>query len=427
MQETSEKIKASFDWVREPRILKIINALIEFDLAKEGTSRGKGAKGEEVGRAAHADVVRFVGGCVRDSFLGLSPKDIDAATRLHPEETIAALEQAGISAHPTGLSHGTITAAYDDAVVEITTLRSDVSTDGRRAVVAFTDDWTLDAKRRDFTINALYVSPQLSVFDPVGGMDDLASGTVRFIGNPEQRIKEDYLRILRFFRFSARFAANGFDATGLSACRRLKDGLSQLSAERIGAEMLALLSLPKATDALEVMAEAGILQAIYPHRAELSVGAALKDRQPDVPAAVMLAALWGEAGSDLMSAWRLSNDDNARRKMAVAAGSAVRPNMTPADVRACVYRLGRMAFNDGLLLAEARGVMTHEIVRAYADIAVAHAPPVFPLSGKDLLALGIESGPRIGEILRAVERRWVEEDFPGKDRLREILNEEIRK
>ncbi|NJM35940.1 MAG: CCA tRNA nucleotidyltransferase, partial [Rhodomicrobium sp.] len=184
---------------------------------------------------------RFVGGCVRDSLLGVPFKDIDVATTLRPDEVVGALRDAGLRSAPTGIEHGTVTGIVSGVGVEITTLRADVSTDGRRATVAFTTDWAVDARRRDFTLNALYATPHYEVFDAVGGLEDLAAKRVRFIDAPRDRIREDYLRILRFFRFSARFAG-GFDENGLRACAEERAGLKRLSAERVGDEMSSILA-----------------------------------------------------------------------------------------------------------------------------------------------------------------------------------------
>ncbi|MEX0644239.1 MAG: CCA tRNA nucleotidyltransferase [Parvularculaceae bacterium] len=244
--------------------------------------------------AAAPGAARFVGGCVRDSLIGEAPKDFDIATRLAPPAVIAALKRDGLGAAPTGLDHGTVTAVANHIGVEVTTLRADVSTDGRRATVAFTEDWALDARRRDFRLNAIYLTADKKLYDPEGGVADAKAGRVRFIGAAHDRIREDYLRILRFFRFSARFSA-AFDAEGLAACAELKSGIAQLSAERIGDEFSKILALARASLAVDRMAQSSILHEIWPAPPRLDVFAALKALDPEAGAPLGLAALWGAA------------------------------------------------------------------------------------------------------------------------------------
>ena len=224
------------EWLAKPQTQRVFAAL---------TVAGHGA--------------RAVGGCVRNSLMGLAVTDIDIATTALPAETAAAAKAAGFAAIPTGIEHGTITVVADHLPYEVTTLRRDVATDGRRAVVAFTQDWSEDARRRDFTMNALYCAADGTVFDPLGGYGDLKARRVRFIGDPSERIREDYLRILRFFRFHATYSAGALDADGARACVRLRDGLRQLSAERIGAETMRLLVAPRAVEAVTEMFELGLL------------------------------------------------------------------------------------------------------------------------------------------------------------------------
>ncbi|MGF1543149.1 MAG: hypothetical protein ACFB00_01345 [Parvularculaceae bacterium] len=278
---------ARFAWIDDAPIRRIVDALL----------------------AARPASARFVGGCVRDGLLGASANDVDLATQLRPEDAVRALEAASVRVAPTGFEHGTVTAvAHADgrrAVVEVTSLRADVATDGRRAVVAFTDDWARDASRRDFTINALYLTPDRRVFDPTGGLVDLAAGRVRFIGAPAARLREDYLRILRFFRFSARFARGAFDQEGLAACAAAVDGRARLSKERIGQEFGAILAHATAPRAVEAMAETGALAALWSTPADLQALRRLKAAAPDADAPAGLAALLGAAGDGLMGDQRL--------------------------------------------------------------------------------------------------------------------------
>lgn len=399
--------RASFGWVRRPPVRKIVAAL----------------------EAAEAGASRFVGGCVRDSLLGQAPKDIDIATTLTPEETIAALHAAGLSAAPTGLDHGTVTGVADHVGVEITTLRADVSTDGRRATVAFTKDWRVDAGRRDFRLNAIYLTLDDRLFDPVGGAEDARAGRVRFIGEAKDRIREDYLRILRFFRFSARFA-KGFDAEGLGACAALAGGMDVLSAERIGGEFCRILALPNAALAADAMAAAGVLAHVWPAPAERQTLRKLKELDADAPAPLGLAALFGaeadggpEPGTEgLDRALRLSNAEGLRRRKALAAAAGM-PGLDAKGARALLYRMGAEAYGDGLKLAEARGASADFAM--LGEVPKKRAPPAFPISGKHVVAQGIAPGPDVAAIVDEVEARWIAEDFPSTERLKALLREAV--
>lgn len=389
-----------FTWMEEAPARKIIAAL---DASRPGASR-------------------FVGGCVRDSLLGETPKDFDIATTLLPQEVIKALNAAGLGAAPTGVEHGTITGIADRTGVEITTLRADVATDGRRATVAFTEDWSLDARRRDFRLNAIYLTTDRKLFDPAGGVNDARARRVRFIGNAEDRIREDYLRILRFFRFSARFAKD-FDAGGLAACARLKAGIAQLSAERVGDELLKILALPRAAAAINAMNAASILTAVWGDASDVASFAALKDLASDAPPALGLAALWGEAAG-LDAALRLSNADSRRRTAAHAGAEKIHAGLSEKDARALFYRLGDDVWRDALLLARARAKNAPDLA-SLAKRFETWTAPKFPLSGKDVIAAGVAKGPAVSRILNAVENAWIAEDFPPADRAQEILRQEI--
>lgn len=395
--------RARFGWIAADPVQRVLRAL---------TAADRGA-------------ARFVGGCVRDSMMGEKPKDVDVATTLTPEEVVAALHAAGLGAAPTGLDHGTVTAIADHFPIEVTTLRADVLTDGRRATVAFTTDWETDARRRDFTLNALYLTPDFQLFDPVGGAEDLAARRVRFIGAPEDRIREDYLRILRFFRFSARFAAQ-FDDAGLAACATLKSGVVALSAERVGDELVKILDLPGAARAVAAMIEAGVLGEVWPAPASAATLARLKALKADAPAPLGLAALWGEAGEGVDARLRLSNADGQRRRRAVERAPSVVAADSDRAIRALIYRLGSGGFHDALLLAEAR---TPDDGRRHFErhkvLAAAFSPPKLPFTGHDVTAAGVREGPQVAAALAAAEARWIEEDFPAPARGKEILAEEI--
>lgn len=365
---------------------------------------------------------RFVGGCVRDSLAGVAPKDIDIATALLPEEVMTALRADGIGVAPTGLAHGTVTAVADHVGVEVTTLRADVSTDGRRATVAFTQDWRTDALRRDFTINALSLTPDLVLYDYAGGVDDLVGRRVRFIGDARARIAEDYLRILRFFRFSARFA-DRFDADGLAAVSQSAGGVAHLSAERIGDEMQKILALPQAPFAVAGLSVSGVLRMVWPADADVQYIARLKTLEPAATPALGLAALFGAKGEGIDGVLRLSNAVAARRKAALAAAALIRAQTTFDEARVVQYRAGAQAFCDGLLLATARDARS-TIDEDLARLAAA-APPAFPILGRDVLAAGVPAGPKVAEILALVEARWVEEGFPSADRAHALLAETV--
>ncbi len=360
--------------------------------------------------AADGDA-RFVGGAVRDTLLGGGVADIDIATRHPPEAVIDRLTAKRIKAIPTGIAHGTITAVSQGTVIEVTTLRRDVATDGRHATVSFTDDWREDAARRDFTINALYADPiSGEIFDYFGGLDDLAARRVRFIGDPYQRIAEDHLRILRFFRFHARFGET-IDADGLAACTERANDLMALSRERIASELLRLIVAPAAVPTLRIMVDRAILSPVLPEidgdgigRLESLIG---REHAADVSADPIrhLAALIPSARVEGVGArLKLSN---VNRKRLVAATEAIGSE----SPEALAYRVGTISAIDRLLLADAN-------VAAVKD----WTPPRLPISGGTLVARGLDKGPQVAAALRAVEDRWIAEGFPGAARTGEIAD-----
>ncbi len=394
--------RAYFGWLDAPPLKKVIAAL----------------------EAAETSSARFVGGCVRDSLFGEAPKDFDVATTLAPEAVVAALKKAGLRSAPTGLEHGTVTAIADHQGVEVTTLRADVSTDGRRATVQFTRDWAVDAGRRDFTINAIYLTPEGRLYDPVGGIADAKTGTVRFIGDAATRIREDYLRILRFFRFTARFSER-CDGPGLAACAALKDGIARLSAERIGAEFMAILNLPRAAFALTAMRESGVLKEIWDAPANIDAVRRLKDIAPQVSAPVALAVLFGEGGAGVGTRLRLSNAEKAIRSNALRGAEKISPGLADKEVRVLVYRLGRDVFQDAAAAACALERIDEAEYARIAGIAESWTPPALPISGRHIIDAGVKRGPAVARILAAIEAQWVDEDFPDAPRLQEILRAQI--
>lgn len=370
--------------------------------------------------ALGAPNIRWVGGAVRDGLLGVPVADVDCATLLMPAEVIARCGRAGIRTVPTGIEHGTVTAILKDGPVEVTTLRRDVATDGRRATIAFASDWADDAARRDFTINALYAHPEtLEIADYFGGLDDLAEGRVRFIGDARQRIAEDHLRILRYYRFQTRFGAD-LDAEAEDACGALAHTLKGLSRERIAGELLALLALPDPHATLVRMRASGPLGVILPETCPSHLGAlerliAAETAQDIAPDPVRrLAALLPpspEIAETVAARLRLSK--NQRGKLVSAAER--KPDDT-SDPRALAYRLTPAAAIDRLLLlgADARPLTGWHV-------------PAFPLKGGAIVARGITAGPEVARILQAVEARWVAEGFPDSIRTAALLDEELAK
>ena len=366
---------------------------------------------------------RFVGGCVRNSLMGQGVDDIDIATRLRPEQTIAALKAAGLKAVPTGVEHGTVTGVSEREPYEITTLRRDVETDGRRAVVAFTEDWAEDAARRDFRLNALYADAKGTVFDPTGGgLEDAAAGRIVFVGEAETRIREDYLRILRFFRFYAWYGREAPDAVGLAACGALKAGMDRLSAERVSKELLKLLAAPDPRPSVRAMQDSGVLTQVLPDVQPLALFEALCGLSND-PVLRLSALLPTDEAAvvRIAGALRLSNAVRDRLAAIVADGAPVSPDMGEVAARAAIYRLGRPAFQDRLRLAEAATGGDGQSLRLLAD---EWPVPKMPVGGRELAKLGVKPGPETGRILKAFEAGWIADDFPTdghEDRLRGLI------
>jgi poly(A) polymerase len=374
---------------------------------------------------------RIVGGAVRNALIGKDVADIDIATPATPEQVIAAASAASLQVVPTGLQHGTVTVMSGGIPHEVTTLRRDVETDGRHAVVAFTDDWALDASRRDFTINALYCDADGTVYDPLGGYPDLVARRVRFIGDAHARIREDYLRILRFFRFSAQYVDGPIDSVGLVAACDLRAGLQHLSAERIRDEMLKTLAARNAADIIEVMFDHGFLVPILglapvPRhlRAVLTIA-------PHLGALGRLSALTIGTMEDALrlgSRFRLSTAEYERLGVTAWLTQRLQPGVTDRAARQWIYTNGTEPFLEALSIAAGRRGKDATWPRLRA-LAQTWQRPTFPLRGRDLIALGYVPGPSIGTHLRALEAWWMSEDFAtdAEALLARVSPPEIRK
>ena len=360
-------------------------------------------------------LVRLVGGAVRDGLAGQAVTDIDLATVLSPDEVLKRLENARIKVVPTGLTHGTVTAVLSSGPVEITTLRRDVATDGRHATIAFTDDWREDAARRDFTINALFADPFTgAVFDYFGGVEDLAQRRVAFIGDPFTRIAEDHLRIMRFFRFHARYGGAEPDAAALAACARRANDLMALSRERIADELFKILALPDPAAVIGLMIEQGIFRPVLPEIDNVAPLTRLIMRERDSTIAAdplrRLSALIPPdpaLAEEIAARLKLSN---AKRKRLACAAARVAGDAT--DPKALAYWVGHEGAVDRLLLGDGD-----------AHALIGWAVPALPISGGAIVARGIKAGPDVARILKRIERQWVSEGFPDAARVKAIADE----
>jgi poly(A) polymerase len=377
---------------------------------------------------------RFVGGCVRDALLDLEGGDLDLATPARPEAVMAALGAAKIRAIPTGIEHGTITAIIRPRHFEITTLRRDVETYGRRARVAFEAGWDEDAARRDFTINAIYLSPDGTLHDPTAGRADLAAHRVRFVGDPATRIAEDVLRILRYYRFEARFGEGAGDPAARAACRDAVARLRTLSAERVARELLRLIETPTPIRALKMMRADGVLAAILPEATRIDrlerliPGEPLAEFDKESWALRRLAALVSvDAAGAASLAERLRLPATWRKRLVgLAAPWPIDPAGDERAQRLAIYRLGEQRYRDLVnLLAAEDETLSGDRVGDLLVLALTWEPPAFPLGGNDVTALGIAPGPRVGRLLALVRRWWEDGDFAAGRaeclaRLREI-------
>ena len=369
---------------------------------------------------------RAVGGAVRDSLLGLPVKEVDLATTLLPQQVMTLGAKAGLKAVPTGIEHGTVTIVADGVPFEVTTLRRDVETFGRHAKVAFTEDWQEDARRRDFTLNALYAANDGTLFDPLGGYDDVRSGRVRFIGDAAARIKEDYLRILRFFRFNAYYGKGPFDPEGLRASVALRGGMAQLSAERVAGEVRRILVAPQALRAVEALFDCGLLTDIlggvprlWRLRCLVAIDDALRREADAMTRLAALAVFVSEDAGRLAARLHLSNAEQA--ELALGAGDHDDSGLPGEDAaKRLLYRLGPRDYAAAALIAFAdSGAAPNDTGwRDAVTLAERWQAPVFPLKGTDVIArCGVE-GPALGALLKTLETEWVRQGFAvSKDEL----------
>ncbi|MFO1152427.1 MAG: CCA tRNA nucleotidyltransferase [Rhodospirillales bacterium] len=379
---------------------------------------------------AEGDEVRFIGGCVRDAVVKRKIRDIDLALARVPTDVMGLLQRAGIRVIPTGIDHGTVTAIVAGDPYEITSLRIDVETDGRRARVAYTDDWMVDAARRDFTINALSCTPDGAVYDYFNGLNDLGHGRIRFVGDARARIGEDVLRLLRFFRFYAHYGKPPPDADALAACRAMADRLPLLSGERVRVELLRTLMSEYPAEVFELMRDNHVLAHVLPEASDVGrlrqltwlEGPGLPSGTVVADAIRRLAALVvtdADGSGRIAERLRLSNRQRRRLAVLVSPPFAIGPDMDQEQCKRLLYRWGAETVRDIAILAWAserveRGIVPPARGRMWLELLTAieaWRPVAFPLKGSDALALGVERGPRIGRLLREVEVWWTEGGF----------------
>ncbi|TXL69737.1 CCA tRNA nucleotidyltransferase [Vineibacter terrae] len=377
-------------WMSDPRTRRVLDAL-----ARDGIG------------------VRFVGGCVRDALLGKDVVDIDLAIDHPPEAAMRALTAAHLKVIPTGIKHGTITAVSGGRPYEITTLRRDVETDGRHAIVAFTDDWRADAARRDFTFNAMFCDASGDLWDFFSGRDDLVAGRVRFVGDAATRIDEDVLRTLRFFRFHAWYGRAPFDADGFAACRAAAGKLRSLSAERVRKELLKLLAADDPAATIEAMAAIGLFSHWLPEHGgtDLLRRVVANERAVSVADGLRrLAAIIGPAGDATMigKRLRLSTQESLRLTVMLSAEPVIDVGHGAAAVRRQVYQLGNALYVDRLMRASDAGLPAW--MQAYR-LATTWTAPELPVSGGDVLKAGVPAGRRVGALVAALEGWWIDRDF----------------
>jgi poly(A) polymerase len=416
----AKKNLAFEEWLRSSETRQVMDAL------------SSGASGGE-------PVARFVGGCVRNGLMNVPVTDIDIATSLAPERVVELIEEAGLKAVPTGIEHGTITAVCEGKPFEITTLRKDVSTDGRRAVVAYTDDWTEDAKRRDFTMNAIFADAAGEIYDPLGGIADLEARRVKFIGDASTRISEDYLRILRFFRIHAVYGQGELDPQGLAACADAKKHLPELSAERVQSELLKLLSAREPVPVLRQMAATGILQMVLPEaqKFDLLDGLAAIDRTQffTADAVLRLGGLIETDGAEtgaLADRLRLSNAQKARLISLRTDQPKVVSYMSIREMQRTAYRIGQEALKDRVMLSWAQDPKPSNGIgwRALLEMVNVWERPLLPLSGDDVMLAGVPKGPDVGRVLSEVEDWWVDagftdDEFSIAERLKAVVQASV--
>ncbi len=382
---------------------------------------------------------RVAGGAVRNALLGVAVKDVDIATDLTPDDVFDCCRKAGLKAVPTGVEHGTVTivagSGTDASAFEVTTLRIDVETHGRHADVAFTDDWEADASRRDFTLNALYCDASGTLFDPLNGYADLAARRVRFVGDADQRIREDYLRILRFFRIHAQYGAGALDADGLAACARNADGMSRLSSERIRQEFMRLLAAPLVLDVLGEMDAAGVLSEVVPvpgnvsRVARMSELEAASGREPDALLRLAALALRGERDvNHLRRRFVLTNRETGRLERLAATRRPAVAGAGAGQLKRLLYDEGEESYTD-IVLFEASGAPGGaENLSAALALPREWPVPVFALKGRDVIAKGVPAGAEVGAILKALKQEWEASGFAMREEvLRARLDELARR
>jgi len=372
---------------------------------------------------ANGEEARVVGGAVRNTILGLAPGDVDLATTALPEVVVERATAAGFHTAPTGIEHGTVTVVVNSQPFEVTTLRRDIETDGRHAVVRFGRDWAADAARRDFTMNALFLRRDGRVIDLIGGLADIRARRVRFIGDPATRIGEDLLRVLRFFRFHAAYGSGEPDPAGLSACIRARGGLEILSRERVRVEILKLIVAARAAETAVVMADSGILDRVLAGVAELAVFARLAAVEAALGLApdpmrrlAALAVRHLEDATRLRERLRLSNDEHRRLRAMASGWWRIDPAAPEADMRAMLYRIGAENFRARALLAFAHSGAQADTRAWHQLVALPErwTPPKFPLAAKDFLERGMEKGPELGAALAHAEEAWIAAGFPSE-------------
>ncbi|MEP6342471.1 MAG: CCA tRNA nucleotidyltransferase [Maricaulaceae bacterium] len=373
--------------------------------------------------------LRFVGGCVRNALMGYDVGDIDLATQLEPMQVMEVLRAAKIKYVETGLSHGTLTAVINGVPYEITSLRRDVETDGRRAVVSFTTDWAEDAQRRDLTVNAIYADQTGALFDPTGeGLADLEAGRLRFVGKASERIEEDYLRLLRYFRFVAWYGGDApLDKEALTASRDLKRGLKTLSAERIWSELKKLLLAPDPSRAVRIMSQQGVLETLLPEASNaqgLELYVKIEQREgfaPDPLARLMaLSARDSFQIAGLAKRLKMSNAESTRLRAWADDDATLDPYADDREKFQMFYKSGQAVIIDR---ARLRAAGEPDVIQSahwisLAEQAASWTRPEFPLSGKDLQAAGVEDGPKMGRAMKALEALWIRSGFTAdKDKL----------
>ncbi len=396
---------------------------MRLDLKKQGWINSDAAN--KIFAALPENSTRFVGGCVRNALLGVEVADYDLATTILPKQVIILAKKAGIAVHATGLEHGTLTLVSDNQVFEITTLRKDISTDGRRATVEFSEDWLEDAKRRDFTVNALYCDEYGKVYDPLGeGLADIKAKRLRFVGNPKARIKEDYLRILRYFRLQSwYFEGEKMDTQALKACRAHKYGLETLSSERVWAETKKLLSAKKPFRTVNTMLVGGILEIIMPEASNaqgLQLLCKLEEKQglqPDPYLRIMAMSARDEiATTRFCKRMKMSNKEKTRLMKWAGDQTELRHDMEENELKIAIYKAGKQVIMDRAII-RAAGAGGCAIRNKWLDIyklARDWKKPEFPVTGNDLINAGFASGKDLGNSLKALEALWVRSGFKAE-------------